>query len=1174
MDILHANTEPPFLDRFRQLLGDTKRADIAVGYLFVSGFNAVADELAKVEKVRVLVGRTDRATLEEVARGIGQADALEAQLARDASFRKGERGDIGAGAVAAVRESIARAPQTDDEAAGLRRLFDLVANGVVEMRAYPRSVLHAKAYICYPISKAHYGSAIVGSSNFSLAGFTGNTELNVEVGGKSAMETLGRWFDALWADSIDVSNEIVVELQRSWAIAEPPPYHVYLKALYECYGDQLDAPELEPTTVTTPQLADFQLDAVRRAIGMIDRHGGCFIGDVVGLGKTYIGAEIVRQLQFSEPLGRLPLIICPAGLMPMWERVSERFGLGAEVLSMSSLAPPPGVDFDEETGRYVDTEPQDEHGIDLARDYPNRGVVLVDEAHNFRNPLTRRYAALSHYLTTGDHKVVLLSATPQNLGPADIYYQLRLFLDDLDHGLPLEPLHLQEYFGAVTRWYEYGIAVQNWQEDVNREMEAAKRAKKPPKLPAQPPQPTVPYAQIGEVLTPVFVRRRRKDIKELYGDDITINGKRVLFPEPTLENLTYRLDKVYAKAGRFTEIERKLRDHEGARYLAVRYLKPEAQRKPEYKDLLRARNRVARLIRFLLFKRLKSSVAAFRATLETLLRSNRNFTESLAAGFVPVGQTATNILAGADFDTDDLLHRLTVEEGARHERNAAKRRILVHKTADFNTEQWLHDLDRDHAVLTELHAAVVQITPDDDDKLRALRAFLDQPEVRAGKVLIFSEAEATVRYLYEQLNPGGEDATIERLSGANRSGIQNIVRRFAPAANLREGERLPGSEVRVLLATDVVSEGQNLQDCNRVLNYDLHWNPVRLIQRFGRVDRIGTAHERIFLHNTWPDTDVDAQLTLTERLHGRIQAFHDFIGLDTHLLSADERMNDGAMFRIYQDKRLPEGDDTLDEVAVHQRGISILQTLKQDEPGLWQEIVNMPDGLRAALPAKEGESRTSPIIDIQGRLPVMDYQPALGGVSPEDLPAVLRGGPQGGDTTVLFKHGGRTYPYAVAADLNPRPLTDGQLIAALECAPNTERKPLPPDTNQRVMAAYDETRRVLSGTLGRSRRPTTDTRVRRYIRKHLQLARALVEEDAQELRRVSVLQQIFNAPLQSTVTPALADIPRLGLTEMTLVRRLDALRERYRLSTPDEDEGAEQSAATEIVRIVCSNGLT
>ena len=168
--------------------------------------------------------------------------------------------------------------------------------GKVEIRTYPKGMLHAKAYLCWYKGHAEPGSAIVGSSNFTLAGFTGNTELNVRVTGDAEMTELGRWFDALWAESVDVTQDLAVELRRSWELARTSPYHVYLKALYELYKDELAAPELEPGKRGIPELANFQLDAVRRGLRMVEQHGGCFIGDVVGLGKTYIGAELVRSM--------------------------------------------------------------------------------------------------------------------------------------------------------------------------------------------------------------------------------------------------------------------------------------------------------------------------------------------------------------------------------------------------------------------------------------------------------------------------------------------------------------------------------------------------------------------------------------------------------------------------------------------------------------------------------------------------------------------------------------------------------------------------------------------------------------------------------------------------------------------------------------------------------------
>jgi hypothetical protein len=496
----------------------------------------------------------------------------------------------------------------------------------------------------------------------------------------------------------------------------------------------------------------------------------------------------------------------------------------------------------------------------------------------------------------------------------------------------------------------------------------------------------------------------------------------------------------------------------------------------------------------------------------------------------------------------------------------------VHPTDDFEVDRWLSDLEADAVLLEEVHDLIAGIGAEDDDKLTALRAFLATLEP-SERVLIFSEAEATVEYLYEQLNPGGWDPSIERLSGSNRDRLQAVIKRFAPNANLKRGERMPGSPVRVLIATDLISEGQNLQDCNRVVNYDLHWNPVRMIQRFGRVDRIGTTFETIYLHNFWPDTAVDAELSLTDRLGRRIQAFHDFIGLDAQLLSASERLNPGAMYRIYEEQRLPEQDDILDEVASYQRGVALLQKLQQEDPALWQTIAALPDGIRAARPVREPATENRAMIDFQRAFDFVEVQLPLGSPRLEIGARTPLDEPQPGETLILFKHGDRPVAYAVGDDCQPRPVTTSQFLGAVECEPDTPAAPLPADINQRVTAAYEATRRDATTRIGRARRPGTDSRLRRYLSRQLNLARESADVDAEEVRRIGILQQIFLSHLPPAVLSELQEVRRMELSGASLIRRLEALRERHRLNPPDPADEAAESASVDVVHTVCSEGL-
>ena len=239
MNILHAKTDPTLLCRLKEMLGSSARADIAVGYFFISGFEAVADDLARLDKVRILVGRTDRQVLEEVALGLQQTQALEARIEADSLVQRRQRAEISQQAVARISEGVSVLPQERGTESAVSRLRDMVAVRRVEVRAYLRSPLHAKAYLCWYDNHAEPGAAVVGSSNLTLAGFEGNTELNVRVTGDAEMSALRDWFDTLWDDSEDISGALVTELERSWALAKTPPYHVYLKALYELYYTEI-----------------------------------------------------------------------------------------------------------------------------------------------------------------------------------------------------------------------------------------------------------------------------------------------------------------------------------------------------------------------------------------------------------------------------------------------------------------------------------------------------------------------------------------------------------------------------------------------------------------------------------------------------------------------------------------------------------------------------------------------------------------------------------------------------------------------------------------------------------------------------------------------------------------------------------------------------------------------
>ena len=442
------------------------------------------------------------------------------------------------------------------------------------------------------------------------------------------------------------------------------------------------------------------------------------------------------------------------------------------------------------------------------------------------------------------------------------------------------------------------------------------------------------------------------------------------------------------------------------------------------------------------------------------------------------------------------------------------------------------DLDDDHAVLSDLLNRIADIGPEDDGKLAQLQEFLDGCDDE--KVLIFSEAETTVDYLFEQLNPAGQDNAIAKLSGSNRDQRAGIVNRFAPQANLQDKELLLSGEVRVLLATDVVSEGQNMQDCARILNYDLHWNPVRLIQRFGRVDRIGSPYDEIHLHNMLPDAELDESLGLTGKLSDRIQAFHDLIGLDNKILSEDEQLNANGVGVIYDDRELPEMDDALDEVAANQRAIALLQNIRTNDPELWRMITMLPDGIRSALTCPKDSTHDAP---------------------------------QSGESIVMLSASDAVRCYAIGDTLTPRPIRAAQFVAAAECGPDTPTRPLPENTNERVNAVAEASKGDLDRMLGAMRRRSPgNARNRAFIRRQLNG----ISTDTAAPQRVEALRQAFAGDLPTVVENELSGLRQLNLGGRELVLRLELLQERYRLNPATQSTAA---TVPETARIVCSDGL-
>ena len=846
--------------------------------------------MEKVQELRLLIGNTsDRATIEQLAEGHASREAILAKQREGEFLNAQQRANLVAVSGRAIHARLERLDQTDQDQALVGQLVRLITDGRFKVKVYTRGRLHAKAYIFdYPPGRFEPGIGIVGSSNLSMAGLRDNTELNVVVHGKGNHEQLHQWFGKLWDEAEPFATELMNQLKSSWALDESvTPYELYLKVLYHLTKDRLEEPDV-PMPADFPPLADFQWAAVKSAIRILKLRHGVFISDVVGLGKSFIAAALLKWLKVRER--QRALLICPTPLVKMWhDRFVDRYDLGAEVLSLGMLSQP-NFAFEEER-------------------YQNKQIVLLDESHNLRHSDSLRYDRLHQFLHALGLPVILLTATPRNSRARDILNQIRLFNADDKIDLGVEPRSLTKYFKLV--------------ENDERPL---------------PP-----------LLQHFLIRRTRKHIRE-HWPDAKVDGRPVHFPNRVLRTIDYSIEKTY---GGFYKRLRDLIEPPNpkkkkttgmiyARYGLHHYVLDAKKDVDPYNDLARAGQRLHGLMRTLLFKRLESSVVAFQETVTRLIERHKIFLNGLDDGAILAGDKVENLLKDieeGDSDNADLRAQL--------EKLAAK-----YDPNDFRVGDLRRDVESDLATLQEMAKHAAPITPENDAKLQRLFKWLDEePLLRTHKLLIFSQYVDTTQYLTRQLRGAKvrPPETIEH-ADSSREDLQSLVSRFAPIAN--EARAPVKKPIHILVATDVLSEGLNLQDAALILNYDLHFNPVRLIQRFGRIDRINSPHTEIYAFNFLPEAELERHLGIQAILRERISDIHQTIGEDSAILEPDEQLNADAMYAIYEGdgKKLEAIEDAM-EAGVDlevQEAEDLLRRIKRQQPELFARITSLSNAIRTA----------------------------------------------------------------------------------------------------------------------------------------------------------------------------------------------------------------------------------
>jgi len=522
-------------------------------------------------------------------------------------------------------------------------------------------------------------------------------------------------------------------------------------------------------------------------------------------------------LSHLETEGKTAIVIAPPRLVEYWREVLLDFGVSkARVFSMGKL----------------------EEILDDER-YMKRKVFLVDESHHFRNPETKRYKDLLKICQ--DKQVILLSATPQNLSIWDIYWQLKLFTPyETNHNFRIYPIELKKYFEACERG----------------------------------------DANIEDLISEIFIRRTRSDIKEYYPDE------KIVFPERKGPyRVDYSIDDVY-EGGLYAKIQELLNKLTYARYNLSRYVKEIDFEPEEFQRLNNAWVNLQRLVRANLYRRLESSVQAFRDSIERHLKVYNGFKEILIReNKIPIGDIN---------DLEEMIDKLRDDEEFEWREGEN-----YYDAKKFEVEKLKEDLEKDIKVFTEIKEAIKDITPKDDDKLQKLIEILNKEPIKGKKVVIFSAFESTVKYLYENLKDKFEK--VDYVAGGEK--ILTKIKRFAPKANKTKIN--PEEEIQILIATEILSEGLNLQDAQVVINYELHWNPVRIIQRIGRIDRIGSEHSEIYVYNFFPETKAEKEIKIEDKVNRRINEIIQNFGYDEKTIHLEEPVVRKKLFEIYTEK--PEG---------------------------------------------------------------------------------------------------------------------------------------------------------------------------------------------------------------------------------------------------------------------------
>ena len=890
IDNIEGNTLQKVLE---SLLVKSIRLDIATGTFEIGAFLSLGKTWQHLDGIRLLMG--DETTKRTKDHLIG---ALQETIDANIESEK----------------------EQDDTLQGLDAVRDAISHGQIVVRVYDKAKFHAKLNLMRAQNSSLVDFATIGSSNFTRPGLTQNVELNSFITDATHIEKLSTWYDARWEEASEVKAELLRVIERH--LKEYPPFTVYAKSLHTYFsGREKPADEWEENeSVIYQTLSQYQKDGYHAALQIADTWNGALICDGVGSGKTYIGLMLLeRYLRDNKRV----LLITPKSIAEsVWNsqvnrQLRSKYG--------RLLREHYDIKLHTDLGRQDGISDED---LEYFREHTD--VIIIDEAHHFRNPGSNRGRLLMELAE--NKKLYLLTATPINNSLDDIYHLINYFAqNNRRHFASIGTHDFRRHFRDIERQFEdetTEIADQVEEDDFLRQ---------------------------DPLLKQVLIQRSRKYIK----DAEQKSGTNILFPARVIEpTVDYSLRRVYRTL--YDELQAAFDRHAPFLNLAI-YNTVKYHKNPE-KRIEQREKQVIGLIRTLVLKRLESSWRSFEATIENLLLKMADWLKKHAPERFEMWE-GTNRRWWRVVQ-EHILERLQ-EDGilSQHAPENLQRAMAVNTSeeeddpasiepeADFVPND--HDVDKlfddvvdDMNFLTGLLSRIYRLfyadelanEPDtaQDDKLQQLLNLLKKHPNE--KILIFTEFCDTARYLYTQLHHAGF-RHIEQIDSRRKISREEIIERFSPCYNGKSPKSVV--PVQTLITTDVLAEGLNLQDASVIINYDLHWNPVRLMQRIGRLDRrldpaieaqLNRTNPTVHVWNFLPPAELDDILKLRKRVDGKILRISRTLGIEGKFVSPDD---DNETLRLFNERY--EGRESVEELMNLER-----QRISELHPELWRQLPDLP----------------------------------------------------------------------------------------------------------------------------------------------------------------------------------------------------------------------------------------